>query len=89
VSRLRRPARLRVHVSSAFGCYHIGAISHVPRMQLVIPDNPTLSGPTVFVRRAGMTYSMRPTMGAVALFQGSMSFSLMSHWPSTLTQVST
>ena len=34
-------------------------------------------------------YSVLPTMGAVSLFQGSMIFSLISHWPSTLTQVST
>ena len=30
-----------------------------------------------------------PTIGAVSLFQGSMIFSLISHVPPTLTQVST
>ena len=33
--------------------------------------------------------SQSPTMGGVALFQGSMIFSLISPRPSTLTQVST
>ena len=34
-------------------------------------------------------YGVLPTMGAVSLFQGSMIFSLIRHWPSSFTQVST
>jgi hypothetical protein len=34
-------------------------------------------------------YGILPTIGAVSLFQGSMIFSLISHLPSTLTQMST
>ena len=54
-----------------------------------MPDMRVIADPRSLCGGQVGAYGLCPTMGAVALFQGSMIFSSMRQWPSTLTQVST